>query len=179
MISTPLLGSLSDRIGRKKILLLSHLGNVLGYALSSFAVITQQLSYLFLGHLISGLLGANMTMTNALISDGDCPIKKRRLFSLTHLIIALTFVISPLISRKLFLLFADIDRVAVYTFYTAMSLSFCNFILLSLFLNALPFTEHRFTFKTLISFKPVKHLLLGSFCYYFAWYGFIKFFQAY
>lgn len=179
ILGNPFLGHLADRIGRKKILFLSYVGNFAGYFLSLLAILTHQLIFLFIGHLISGLLGANMSMTNTIISDHSCEKKQRRLFSMTHLLIGITFVISPLISGKLFTLTHSIDQIALFTFTLSALISLLNLFLISRYLKENPTLPPPINLKQILSVKGLRVALLGTFCFYFGWYGFIKFFQAY
>src|SRR5438046_3498562 len=65
-IFAPVLGSLSDRFGRRPIILLSLLGSGLDYFLLAFA---PNLGWFFLARIISGITGANFAAANAYIAD--------------------------------------------------------------------------------------------------------------
>ena len=65
-IASPLLGALSDKIGRRPVLLVSILAAGLDYVLMAFA---PNLEILFLGRVISGLTGASLTVANAYVAD--------------------------------------------------------------------------------------------------------------
>lgn len=179
ILGNPFLGHLADSVGRKKILFLSYLGNCAGYLFSLIAIFTHNLTFLFIGHLISGFLGANMSMTNAIISDQKCHETKRRLFSLTHLLIGATFVVSPLISGKLFEYTHSLDTIAIFTFSFSTVVSLVNILLVSRFLKESPNLPPPLNIRQLLSTKLMRRALLAAFCFYFGWYGFIKFFQAY
>ena len=64
--ASPILGSLSDRYGRRSILLGSLLGAALDYLFMAFA---PTLGLLFLGRVISGLTGASMTVASSYMAD--------------------------------------------------------------------------------------------------------------
>ncbi|MCE9598845.1 MAG: MFS transporter, partial [Spirochaetia bacterium] len=64
--ASPVLGSLSDRFGRKSILLISLLGAGLDYIFMAFA---PTLTLLFIGRIISGLTGASMTVASSYMAD--------------------------------------------------------------------------------------------------------------
>jgi DHA1 family tetracycline resistance protein-like MFS transporter len=177
MIGSPRLGKLADRKGKKQVLLLSYLGNLIGYLFSACAILTHQIAFLFLGHLIAGFLGANMSMTYALIADDPCEKSKFKSFSLTSFLLATTFIISPLISKTFYLNLNSIDQLGLLTLLIAFLVSLFNLTLIGL------------TFKSPLA-KPLitppapslplhKNLLISTFLFFFAWYGFIKFFQAY
>lgn len=65
-IASPVLGSLSDKYGRKFILLISLLGAGLDYLFMAFA---PTMGLLFLGRVISGLTGASMTVASSYMAD--------------------------------------------------------------------------------------------------------------
>ncbi len=65
-IGTPILGRLSDRFGRKPILLFSQLGTLAGFILLGFA---NALWILFLSRIIDGLSGANLSTAQAAVAD--------------------------------------------------------------------------------------------------------------
>lgn len=65
-LASPVLGSLSDRFGRRPILLVSLLGAGLDYLIMA---LSPQLWILFIGRVISGLTGASMTVATAYMAD--------------------------------------------------------------------------------------------------------------
>ena len=75
--AAPVLGALSDRYGRKSLLLISLLGSVAGYILFG---IGGSLGILFLGRIIDGLTAGNISILFACISDTTEPGKRARWF---------------------------------------------------------------------------------------------------
>jgi len=65
-LAGPILGRLSDRFGRRKILILSQLGSVAGYLLLGIA---HSLPLLFLARLIDGVTGGNISIAQAVMAD--------------------------------------------------------------------------------------------------------------
>lgn len=65
-LASPVLGSLSDRFGRRSILLMSLLGAGLDYLLMAYA---PDLAWLFVGRVISGLTAASMTVASSYMAD--------------------------------------------------------------------------------------------------------------
>jgi DHA1 family tetracycline resistance protein-like MFS transporter len=66
MIGAPILGRLSDRFGRKPMLILSISGTVLSFLILGWA---QSLAVLFLSRILDGLLGGNVSLAQAYITD--------------------------------------------------------------------------------------------------------------
>lgn len=75
--AAPVLGALSDRYGRKKILLVSLLGSVIGYLIFG---IGGSLWMLFLGRIIDGLTAGNISTLFACISDTTMPKERTKWF---------------------------------------------------------------------------------------------------
>src|SRR5881275_2064871 len=69
----PVLGALSDQVGRRPVLLVSLMGAALDYALLAFA---PTLAWLFVGRLIAGITAASFTVANAYIADVSPPAKR-------------------------------------------------------------------------------------------------------
>lgn len=88
----PVLGSLSDRFGRRAVILTSLLGSGLDYLLLAFA---PTLPWFFLGRIIAGITGANMTAANAYIADVSPPEKRAANFGLVAAAFGLGFIAGP------------------------------------------------------------------------------------
>lgn len=71
----PFLGRLSDRVGRRPVILISLLGSVGGYLVFGFA---RSLTWLFIGRTIQGICGANIATAQAYIADSTPPAERAR-----------------------------------------------------------------------------------------------------
>ncbi len=91
---TPMLGRLSDRFGRKPILLLSLAGTVGGYLL--FGLQTS-LALLFLSRVVGGLMGANVATAQAVIADITKPEDRAKGMGLIGAAFGLGFIFGPAI----------------------------------------------------------------------------------
>lgn len=81
-ISTPILGQLSDRYGRKPLLGFSLFGTALGYVLFAVAIITKNIPLLFIARGFDGLTGGNISVARAVIADVSLPEHRTRNFGL-------------------------------------------------------------------------------------------------
>jgi DHA1 family tetracycline resistance protein-like MFS transporter len=90
----PVLGGLSDKIGRRPILLGSLLGLGADYIFMAFA---PTLVWLFAGRVISGIFGASFTTASAYIADISEPEKRAQNFGMIGAAFGLGFIIGPVI----------------------------------------------------------------------------------
>lgn len=88
----PLLGSLSDRFGRRPVILVSLLGSGLDYFLLAFA---PTLGWFFVGRMIVGITGANFAVATAYIADVSPPEKRAGNFGLIGAAFGLGFILGP------------------------------------------------------------------------------------
>jgi DHA1 family tetracycline resistance protein-like MFS transporter len=95
---SPVLGNLSDRYGRRPVLLISLFGFGLDYLLLALA---PTIGWLFLGRVIAGITGASMTTASAYIADISEPEKRAQNFGLVGAAFGLGFIIGPVIGGVL------------------------------------------------------------------------------
>jgi DHA1 family tetracycline resistance protein-like MFS transporter len=89
---SPLLGNLSDRFGRRPILILSLLGIGVDYAIMGLA---PTIGWLFLGRVLSGFAGASYTTASAYIADVAPPEKRAQSFGMVGAAFGIGFVVGP------------------------------------------------------------------------------------
>jgi MFS transporter, DHA1 family, tetracycline resistance protein len=88
----PILGAVSDRFGRRPIILLSNFGLGLDYILMALA---PSLAWLFLGRVIAGMCSASFSIPNAYIADVTVPEKRAAAYGMIGAAFGLGFVIGP------------------------------------------------------------------------------------
>jgi len=91
-VFSPIIGGLSDRYGRRTVLLTSQLGAALDYVLLTFA---PDLSWLFIGRVIGGITGASFSTATAYVADVTPPEKRAQSFGLMGAAFGLGFIIGP------------------------------------------------------------------------------------
>ena len=91
-IGAPVLGRLSDRDGRRPILLISQLGTFIGFMILGFAT---TLWMLFLSRIIDGISGANLSTAQAYIADVTDEKNRAKSFGLIGAAFGLGFIIGP------------------------------------------------------------------------------------
>lgn len=116
---SPLLGALSDRIGRRPVLLVAILGSGIDYFAMAFA---PTLFFFFITRALNGLSGASMTVCNAYIADITPPEKRAAAFGMVGAAFGLGFILGPLGGGIL----GEID--IHLPFYVAGGLSLANWL---------------------------------------------------
>ncbi len=91
-VFAPILGALSDRFGRRPVLLFALTGMGLDYLLLAFA---PNLSWLFVGRVLAGITGASLTVANAYIADVSPPEQRAKNFGLLGATFGVGFILGP------------------------------------------------------------------------------------
>ena len=94
----PIIGGLSDKYGRRPILLFSLLGFGIDYI---FLAMAPTIAWLFVGRIIAGILGASFTTGAAYIADVSSPEKRSQNFGLIGAAFGLGFIIGPVVGGLL------------------------------------------------------------------------------
>ncbi len=123
-IFAPVLGALSDRIGRRPVLLISLAGAAVNYLVLTFA---SSLWMLFVGRAIAGLTSANIAVAMAYLTDISTPDQRARRFGLFNAMFGIGFIIGPVLGGVLG------DHWLRLPFIAAAILNSCN-LLLALFI---------------------------------------------
>jgi len=97
-ICSPLIGSLSDRFGRRPVILFSNLGTGLDYIVMALA---PNLALLFIGRVISGITTANVPTAFAYIADITKPEERAKAFGLMGAAFGAGFVLGPAVGGLL------------------------------------------------------------------------------
>lgn len=149
---SPILGVLSDRFGRRPVLLVSLAGAAIDYLVMAFA---PELWLLVIGRAVAGITSANMAVATAYITDITPEEDRARRFGLFHAMFGIGFIIGPVLGGIL----GDIWVRA--PFLAAALLNAANF---ALALFVLPESRQgskggRISLDTLNPFKPLRWAL--------------------
>ncbi len=135
--SAPVLGNLSDRFGRRPVLLLSLLAMGGDYLLMGWA---PTLGWLFLGRFIAGVSASTYGIANAYIADSFAPEERAKNFALLGAAFGAGFIVGPVIGGFL----GEFGPRA--PFYAAAALAFANLVYGFLVLPESLRTENRRSF---------------------------------
>lgn len=94
-IGAPLLGRLSDRLGRKPVLVVSQMGTFIGFLILGFA---NSLWLLFLARILDGISGANISTAQAAISDSTTEKTRTQGLGLIGAAFGIGFILGPIIA---------------------------------------------------------------------------------
>jgi len=187
-IGAPMLGVLSDKHGRKNILIISLLGSAIGYALFAYGIIIGNIYILFFSRLLDGFTGGNISVARAAIADISTKENKVKNFGLIGMVFGVGFIVGPFVGGKL----TDASFVSWFTyttpFWAAMLLVTLNIIfILLVFEETLKeriqkkitlftgFLDIREGFAN----KTLRPLFITSFFVFFGWSFFTMFFQIF
>jgi MFS transporter, DHA1 family, tetracycline resistance protein len=124
-LAGPPLGHLSDRVGRRPVLLVSQIGTCIGFLMLAYA---HSLWLVFLARIIDGLTAGNLTVAQAYIADVTTPENRTKSFSYIGIAFGLGFLVGPGITALL----AGFNN--TYPIFAAAALSFtsilCTYFLL-------------------------------------------------
>ncbi|GAA3989221.1 TCR/Tet family MFS transporter [Mucilaginibacter dorajii] len=93
-IFSPMIGNLSDKYGRRPVLLTSLLGFGVDYLFLAFA---PSIGWLFVGRTIAGITGASFTTASAYIADISTPEKRAQNFGMIGVAFGIGFIIGPVL----------------------------------------------------------------------------------
>lgn len=91
----PMIGAMADRYGRKKLLILSLVGTLIGYVLFALGIIYGQLWLLFLGRILDGFTGGNISVVQAMIADSVPAEERASAFGIIGMAFGVGFIIGP------------------------------------------------------------------------------------
>ncbi|HEY5740991.1 MAG TPA: MFS transporter [Terrimicrobiaceae bacterium] len=143
----PVWGKVSDRVGRKPVLLVGLLGTVIGYVLMGMAT---SVFMLFVARLIDGICGANISAAQAYLADISAPENRAKAMGLIGAAFGLGFVFGPALGG-----WASVTFNYAAPMFIAAGLALINFVFV---LVCLPESRRRET-RSLASEPIIPHLL--------------------
>ena len=146
-LAAPLMGKLGDRFGRRPVLLISIFGQGLGYLIFGLG---GSLWILFLGRLMGGITGGNLSTAGAYIADVSSPEERSKNFAMIGTAWSLGLIVGPAAGGLL----GTLDLAAPA--YTAAAIAFLN-VLLAYFLlpESLPAERRDASPLRLVDFNPI------------------------
>lgn len=122
LIAGPVLGQMSDRTGRRPLLLVSQMGTFVGFLILAWAGYAGLLWMVFLSRVIDGLTAGNLSLAQAYISDVTRPEERAKSFGMIGVAFGVGFLIGPAISGFLSMFSYE------YPVFAAAALSFTSIL---------------------------------------------------
>jgi len=165
LAASPALGDLSDRYGRRPVLIFSLLGTVVSFVMLAMA---QSIALLFIARIVDGLSGGNISTARAYVADVTEPKDRARAYGLIGAAFGLGFIFGPALSGLL-----------AHISYTAPIWTAAELTLVATFMAYfwLPETVHRAAAGTGMPFRNLaammqrpglRRMLVIDFVYWFA-----------
>lgn len=100
-IMAPILGALSDRYGRRPVLLASIAGTAISYFVFAYAIITKNVPLIFISRILDGATGGNISVAQAALTDLTKPEERSKVFGIVGATFGLGFILGPFIGGVL------------------------------------------------------------------------------
>lgn len=153
-IFAPILGRLSDRFGRKPILVVSQIGSLIGFLVMGLA---GSLPVLFLARIIDGISGGNISAAQAVITDSTNERNRTQALGLIGAAFGLGFTIGPVIAYAVLAVTGGNYHAVAFV---AAAFSFFSILLTTFWLKESHPKEKRGTdHKPLVSLDAITHAL--------------------
>lgn len=187
-LGSPVMGSLSDRYGRKPVLMISLTITTLCYAGISFALTVGSFALLATASFLAGLAEANIVTAQSAIADVSSAEDRTRLFGYVYMSVSAAYIVGPLVGGKL----ADPSFVAWFSYATPFWMTFV-LLLATLAATAVLFREtHSFDARSaaplsrsftnladVIRNRRLRNLYWLNFLFYLAIFGFFRCYPMY
>lgn len=180
---SPILGSLSDYYGRKRILIISLIITTLGYALIATSLTIENLPLLMLSLFVAGVCEGNIVIAQSSIADCVSKQERNRFFGYISLSASSAYILGPLMGGKLaqhtpatpfWALFALLIFTTIWIFF--------KFIEPRTITTPQPKMDYLSTFtnlKTVFTDRRLRILYFTNFLFYLAIFGFFRCYPMY
>lgn len=187
-LGSPILGALSDRFGRKPVLMISLAATTICYAVIAGALEVSSFVILCAGSLAAGLSEANIVTAQSAISDVIPPADRNRYFGYIYMSVSAAYIVGPLAGGKL----ADRSLASWFGYSTPFWAVF-GLLVVTIVATSISFTETKspetrqrisyfdaFTnLEWVFTDRRLRHLYLVNFLLYLAIFGFFRCYPMY
>lgn len=100
-LAAPILGELSDSLGRRKVLAVALSGTAISYILFAIGIVTRNIPLLFFSRALDGITGGNISVAQAAVADITPPQDRVKRFGMIGAAFGLGFILGPFLGGKL------------------------------------------------------------------------------
>ncbi len=188
LIGSPILGKCSDKWGRKKIILLSLFGSMIGYIFTALATNMGSVGCIFTGLFICGLCEGNVAIAQSVVADlvpPDQGDKKVSHFGWINLFTCFAFIVGPIMGGQL----SDSSVAPWFTFSTPFWVaSLMTLVGIGIVLKFSTETRKKtekesvgywVSFRKGMSYKPLRRIYLINFFLALGYFSYFRFFPVY
>ncbi len=184
-ITTPFVGMLSDRLGRKPLMLSAVTSSIIGYTLFALGILLNNVFLVFAARAIDGAGGSVqqvLRMATADITPGE---EKLRKFSLLYVAFGIGIIAGPLLGGLLLFITKTSTSPLTLPFWFSAGLALANLLVIAFFVNE---THHERTAKRFsllaglhapFKNKKIRAIFTTFFVFSFGWAFFYQFFQIF
>jgi DHA1 family tetracycline resistance protein-like MFS transporter len=156
LLAGPIWGRVSDKIGRKSVLIVSQIGATIGWAMLAFA---GNIFWVFVARIVEGVSGGNISVTNSYVADLVEPKQRTRAFAYVQAAFSAGIVFGPAFGGFLMKSFTQSHGAAAGFAAPFLAAAALQFVTLLLTIFMLPESRHRDKTQAISTLADVGHSL--------------------
>jgi len=181
-LGSPIIGGLSDKYGRKRVLMITLVFSISFYGLIAVALLMKSLGFLMIVCFLAGLSESHVSIVQGVIADSSKPEDRGRLFAYMYACMSMGYILGPLVGGPMAMHFGYNSP-----FWFILLLLIIAAIWLKISLRETHSTEDKEVdyFKTFKNFttvftdKPIRRIYLVNFILFLSILGFFRVIQTY
>lgn len=155
IMGAPLMGHVSDKIGRRKVLSITLSGNVLGYLFAALALTFHRVELIFIGFTLSGLTGGNIPVSQSAIADISPSHNKARNMSLVFASYGICYIIGSWLGGALATVESSGLTPYALPYWMAACISTLNLVFVALTFQETFLKKSTYAYGPRVSFKEI------------------------
>ena len=181
-LGSPIIGALSDRFGRKRVLLITLIFSITFYGLIAVALLMKSLLFLMIVCFLAGLSESHVSIVQSVIADSSTPEDRGKLFAYMYACMSIGYIVGPLIGGPLALHYGYNVPFWFIVFLLLSSAIWLKITLVETHPAEGEGIDYFKTFKnftTVFTDKPIRRIYLVNFILFLSGLGFFRVIQIY